>query len=243
MILENYFILACDEHGSIARLSSNKSWLYGGIIFRSIYIHDLTSTWNNIKYKLCGNTEVELKWRDFFLDEKDSPLLSKENIQEQINWAISTLFSSKRLLTPLAVRVPKNRASDLCYKLSSKNNEILDIEVLLIPLYSQFYLFLKLVSGFGEIWFDKLGSEKEESRRQRDWEQLRNNYGDKQKLLSIINKKLLFLDSKSEPTIQVADFITGAIYAASEGNEQFIELHLNSIFPKQYRNICLVTIQ
>ena len=43
-----------------------------------------------------------------------------------------------------------------------------------------------------------------------------------QLLIKRISSKLKFLDSKNNSLIQVADFMSGVIWAASEGDERFL---------------------
>ena len=89
-----------------------------------------------------------------------------------------------------------------------------------------------MVHGCGEIWLDQLGSKKEQERKQDSWSKLRNNNPNFQhsELIKKINQRILFFDSKNEPIIQIADFISGAIWAASEGEEKYLLDNLECIF-------------
>jgi hypothetical protein len=95
---------------------------------------------------------------------------------------------------------------------------------------------LEQYNATGEIWFDKLGSPTEEARRQIEWERLRN--GDwkvepknNQERLHRIAPALRFLDSKTEPLVQIADFVSGVIWAASEGEDEFLLKTFDKYFP------------
>lgn len=236
------YILACDEHGSIFRFTNSKSWIYGGIIFKDRDKHTLTYQWNEIKERLCGNSKIELKWKHFFVQEKDNPLLSQENIDEQLSWALNAIFKFNYIITPVSIRVPKDRASDLCYRTSARENQVLDCEVLSVALYGQFATFLKKVEGNGEIWFDQLGSLKEQARRQTDWETLRDTDEVLNIILRRIESRIKFFDSKTEPIIQIADFVSGVIWAAAEGEEKYLLEYFQSYFPKWWGRINLITI-
>ena len=131
------YILACDERGTVFRFSRSQSWVYGGFIFELENRNILISTWKSIKETLCQNPNQELKWSHFFVDSADNPLSNKNNIENQISWALQTMFDSKCIVTPISVRVAKDKASEVCFKTTSKGNQVVDYEVLSVAIYAQ----------------------------------------------------------------------------------------------------------
>jgi hypothetical protein len=49
--------------------------------------------------------------------------------------------------------------------------------------------------------------------------------------LKRIAEPIAFLDSAHEPMVQIADFVSGVIWAAAEGDEAFLLLYLRDYFP------------
>lgn len=237
------YIMACDERGSIYRFSKSQSWVYGGLIFKKKHRKALIRVWNSIKTELCGDPDIELKWSHFFTNNPDNPLLNLNNRENQISWALETVFEKKHIITPISTRVPKDRASDICYKVSPKGKQVLDYEVLSVPVYGQFCRFLKIVNGFGEMWFDQLGSIQEQERKQTDWLNLRDNNSNLEyrRMMRKIKPQIKFFDSKEEPVIQIADFVSGVIWAASEGEEAHLLKYFQAYFPAWWSKINLVT--
>ena len=231
------YILACDERGTRNWPSSTSTWAFGGYIVKKTKLKELYVTWEKIKKSLCGTSEVELKWSHFFpgghQNKNDNPLLSNEVRirREELFSALDTICSLDTF-TPVTVISRKNRIEKKEYECffeeSKKGNLLLKDEFLKVGIFGLFALFLNQVTGKGEIWMDKLGSEKEQSRLQESWVQLRNNQIQKNnnpnyfKMTQRINENIKFLDSSKEQAIQIADFISGVIWAAAEGDELFL---------------------
>ena len=93
-------------------------------------------------------------------------------------------------------------------------------------LFSQFAFFLDRRDASGEVWWDQLGSRKEESRWQAEWDALRSPTKARspadQRAISRVSQCLRFFSSTAEPLVQVADFVSGVTFAASEGDESFL---------------------
>jgi hypothetical protein len=108
----------------------------------------------------------------------------------------------------------------------------------------QFALFLKEHDSRGTIWFDQFGSREEEARRQADWVRLRDGdwslNPENQVVLQRIAPALKFFDSQTEPLVQIADFVSGVIWAASEGDDEFLLSTLTTYFPKGPHTCTLV---
>lgn len=73
-------ILACDERGSIYRMSKSHSWVYGGFVFEIKNRMKLSKKWMDIKTTICKSSELELKWMHFFCADSSNPL-KKNSIQ------------------------------------------------------------------------------------------------------------------------------------------------------------------
>lgn len=231
MKMQQRYILVCDERGTIRWPSRTKTWALGGFIIPWEKQGRLISVWNAIKLRLCGDKTVELKWSHFFegkhQERMTNPLLSNnpQEWRKQAKWALSTLFTMKDVL-PLTSYVRKDVVSDDAFKITKSGKKILNIDVLWVTITGQFALFLKEHNGIGEIWFDQLGSRSEEARKVESWKNLLEatqalnpRY---QEWVQRISPNLKFFDSRVEPLVQVADFVSGVIWAASEEDEEFL---------------------
>lgn len=180
----------------------------------------------------------------FFLDIPSNPLRKDENKQEDLIWSLDNLFINSLITAPISMRVRKDKISDVCYRTTTKGNQVLDYEILSVSIYSQFALFLKMKNSVGEMWFDQLGSEKEQERKQKVWIGLRNNNINKeyQRMTQKIKEEIKFFDSKKEQIIQIADFVSGVIWAASEGDEKYLLHKMENYFPEWWSKINLVTV-
>ena len=233
-------ILACDERGSIYRMSKSHSWVYGGFVFEIKNRMKLSKKWMDIKTTICKSSELELKWMHFFCADSSNPLKKEFNSKNTIYWILEELFKESLIITPISIRIPKDRAHGINYRISKKGNKVLDIDLLIFALYGQFASLLGIIDSFGEMWFDSLGSITEEKRRKNEWIELWESSDNK--LLKKINKDLFFFNSKQEPIIQIADFISGVIWAASEGEDEFLLQNLKKYFPFWWSKLNLITI-
>lgn len=167
----------------------------------------------------------------------NNPLISSkpDEWRDQAKWALSNLFFSNNIL-PVTTVVRKDRGSnDIFQDIRDDGVKILNKDLLWFGVVGQFATFLKQHNAKGEIWFDQLGSRKEEARWQESWARMRNEpwpaYIENQKTLKRIAAQLKFFDSVDEPLIQVADFISGVLWAASEGDEEFLLRVFREYFP------------
>lgn len=238
------YILACDERGTIYRNSKSQSWVYGGFIFRLKEKDILVNRWNSIKYSLCGSSDVEMKWSNFFYKTDESPLQKELDLEGSLIWALDQIFTTEIKIVPVNMRAVKSELSEECFRTTLKGNQAIDYEILSVAIYGQFALFLNIFPGIGEMWFDQLGSDTEQDRKQKAWIELRNNNSNKnnKRMLKRILPTIKFLDSSIEPIIQIADFISGVIWAASEGDEKYLIHKFESYFGQNWSKICLVTI-
>ena len=168
--------------------------------------------------------------------------------REQAAWAIHKLFEVPGIV-PINTYVRKDEASDAAFKKAGEipqEYKVLDIDTLFVSVIGQFALFLIEHRATGEIWFDKLGSQAEEQRKQRTWQELRNGEWkvnpENQKVIKRMSPQIKFLDSQTNSLVQVADFISGVIWAASEGDEGFLLQALSKYFPTGPRTYTLLRI-
>lgn len=231
------YIMACDERGTRNWPSSSSTWAFGGFIVKKANIKELSGLWNQIKITLCGTADVELKWSHFFpgrhQNNNTNPLLSNNagDWRKELFSALDTLCSLDTF-TPVTIISRKNQIEqgnyESYFEKSKKGNLLLQDDFLKVGIYGLFALYLNQVRGKGEIWMDKLGSKKEQNRLQESWVQLRNNPVQKKnnpkyfRMTQRINETIKFLDSSQEPVIQIADFLSGVIWAAAEGDESFL---------------------
>ena len=249
------WLLVCDERGTTRWPSPTKTWAVGGFIVHSSRQRAVVSAWRQTKRHLCGDSCCELKWSHFFPgrhQERDiNPLISAdpEEWRDQASWAIGKLFEVPGIV-PVNTYVRKDEASDAAFRqadgMSTKEYRVLDIDTLFVGPIGQFALFLIEHRGKGEIWFDGLGSEAEEQRRQHGWGELRDGEWkvnpQNHKILKRISPQIKFLDSRTHPLVQIADFISGVIWAASEGDEVFLLQALSKYFPTGPRTYTLVGV-
>lgn len=225
------YILACDERGTTRWPSPTKSWTFGGFVVESRRRSTLVSAWSTIKSELCGNDDCELKWSHFFPGHHQkrltNPLLSTDPQvwRKQAKWALEELFKVVSV-APIVTYVRKDRASDHAFETIEDGRRVLNIDVIWVGVLGQFATFLEQHKARGEIWFDQLGSRKEEARKQASWEYLRDGewpiQAEYRATIQRIAPTLRFFDSKTEPVVQIADFISGVAWAASEGDEEFL---------------------
>lgn len=247
-----HYILACDERGTTRWPSPTNTWALGGLIFQQSERKKLVSIWNRIKVELCREENVELKWSHFFpgqhQERMDNPLIEDdpEKWRTQAVWALEELFNNTQAL-PLTTYVRKSEASGDAFLTTQDGRKVLDIGVIWVGILGQFALFLKDKRSTGEIWFDNLGSEKEQTRKQKEWSRLRDGEWpvnpENQLLLKPIASEFSFFDSKTEPIVQIADFISGVTFAASEGDDIFLIKTLSKYMPQgnpTYRTLKIV---
>jgi hypothetical protein len=242
-------ILACDERGTRRWPSRTKTWIIGGYIVESRRRHELASRWGAVKVRLCGKQYVELKWSHFFTgrhqDPESNPLLSSDTREwrEQAKWAVSELVTGSDLV-PTATVVRKERASDNAFVTAETGKRLLDTETFWVGVLGQIALFLEVKRAVGRVWFDQLGRRPEESGKRASWQQLRDGEWTieprHQRMLQRVGKELRLMDSAKEPLVQVADFVSGVIRAAAEGDDEFLLGSLHSYFPTGLRTFTLL---
>lgn len=227
------YILACDEHGDENWSSSQRTYTIGGFAIASSDRSNVVAIWNSIKAELCGNASVELKWRHFRPNQDQAPPGSPLLEQDTSKWAGQAVWALGKLLSrtsafPICTVIRKDDVpqTDLS-RTSRKGNPVLANIQVVPALIGQFALFLEDNAGSsGEIWFDYLGSSKEQIAFSDNISDLLyrakkqpNNY---QSMIARIDPNLRFFDSKEEPLIQVADFVSGLIWSAAEGDERYL---------------------
>jgi hypothetical protein len=252
MMDEESYVLVCDERGTILWPSSTKTWAMGGFITSFKRKEQVISVWEDVKSKLCEDKNVELKWSHFFegrhQERNHNPLLSNDpqEWRQQAKWALSMLFN-KTDIVPLTTYVRKDRASVDIFRMTRKGKQVLDINLLWIPIIGQFALFLKQRDALGEIWFDQLGSRKEESRKEKQWQDVLGNLHFLDPKYSAWVRRILpdlkFFDSKVEPLVQIADFVSGLTWAASEEDEEFLVQFIREYSDVNGRTYRLVRVE
>jgi hypothetical protein len=244
------YVFVADEMGTpgMAPGTSN-TFVFGGYVVGERDIPRAISAWHKVKTEMCGHADVELKWKHFFVDADDPkiacPLLVK-NTHARRNLAalaLDYLFHQTPLIPVVAVS-RKDRATDFFIVQSKKGKDKLDDELMWMGPVAQFALFLNLHRAKGMLWFDRLGSEKQEARRQASWsEQLRkvrdgeipSPYSDNLRKILAINEKIAFLDSAENEAVQIADFVCGVIWQAAEGDEVFLGQLIDKYGPSATR--------
>ena len=231
------YILVADEMGTPGMSpGTSNSFVYGGYVVHEADLTQVVEAWRKIKVEMCGSAEIELKWKHFFVAADDPhidvPLLVKNpRARRQLAaLGLDYLFRNAPIIPAMAV-ARKDRATNAFIVQSRKGKDKLDDDLMWTGPVAQFALFLSLKHAKGKLWFDRLGSEKQEMRRQASWsEQLQmigpGRYppeieGNLKKLLAI-DEQIAFLDSEMNEVVQVADFVCGVIWQAAEGDEAFL---------------------
>ena len=245
-------ILACDERGTTSLSSNSRTYTLGGFAADRGIRKQLVETWNQIKVALCGSKDVELKWNHFFpghhQEKRNNPLQSSDpdEWRDQALWALNELFEQAQIFPITTVIQKGNIKSDFFLD----KNQRLDVYQIFAATIGQFSLYLRERNcALGEIWFDQLGSKKEEDRWQNNFTDFRNSLQksplpeENRKLVMRIDPKIKFIDSSSEPFIQVADFVSGAIWATSEGDHWFFLQLLEKYAPGKRRTYGILLLE
>ena len=248
-------LLVCDERG-ITNMNSNKrTYTIGGFAAKESTHPHLAATWDNIKLQLCGKKDVELKWSHFFVGHhqknSNNPLLSNnpDEWRKQALWALEELFDDVHIF-PITTVVQKDRVTGSTIIVERKGKQFLDPHQIFAGTLGQFAAYLKEHGGQqGEIWFDKLGSEKEEINWQDRFTSFYNAMSqsplpiESQELVKRVNPQIKFIDSESEEFVQAADFVSGVIWAASEGDDWFLLQLLEKYAPGKQRTYGILILE
>ncbi len=248
----NDYIFAVDERGVTRWPSRTNTYAIGGFVVQREKLQEAIVAWLDIKYELCGDRNCELKWSHFFDGPHQrrtvNPLSAKspDLWREQAEWALQELFSAAHIF-PITALTIKNEASSALFKTLADGRQIIDSGLLWESVVSQFALYLEEHKGHGEIWVDHLGSPKEENRRQIALQHIQNMpwqiKPENQRLYQVINPVLKFFNSSDQPAIQLADFVSGVIWAAAEGDEHFFHLLMDKYVPGGRRTYGILIVQ
>lgn len=220
------YTLYIDESGNMgASHNQSNGFVFGGYVINKKDESIAIRTWRELKTELCGSDNVELKWNHFFKSFPDNPLIAKSTKDKReagINLA-TRIFEDIPLIPNLEV-IRKNRASEAVFTVSKKGNSKIDLNVLWVAPVGAFAGFLSRRKSVGKIVRDKVSGLAEEQKWQENWTNLRIAVqGQPQdKLLSLIDEEITFVDSANHDLIQIADCICGIIFSASIENEAFL---------------------
>jgi hypothetical protein len=240
------YILVADEMGTpgIAPGVSN-TFAFGGYVVTESDLPLAIAAWQRIKVELCGNADVELKWKHFFVNADDLQIptpLTTQNTHSRRQLAalvLHHLFRESPIVPVVAVS-RKDRATETFIVQSKKGNDKIDDDLMWFGLAGQFAQFLTLKRATGKLCFDRLGSEKHEARRQTAWanllrqiraEELPPQVLDNLRKLLAIDEQIAFLDSRTNEAIQIAEFTCGVIWQAAEGDEAYLARFITEYGP------------
>lgn len=245
------YIFVADEMGTpgMAPGTSN-SFVFGGYVISENDLPQAADVWRNIKSDLCKDAEIELKWKHFFVEVDhphiEIPLSTKDpDARRRLVLSVLDLVFESAPLIPVMAVTRKDRATDLFVVQSTSGKDKIDDDLVWFGTVAQFALFLDTRQATGELWFDRLGSEKHEKRRQEAWsEQLRmvrarelppESLDNLARLLRI-EEDIAFLDSKASEAVQIADFLCGVIWQAAEGDEAYLARLIDRYGPNASRH-------
>jgi len=246
----NRYIFVADEMGTPGMaFGTSNTFVFGGYVVHERAVSEAVEVWHRIKTETCGRVDVELKWKHFFVDSDDPKFecpLTVKNPKARRNLAalaLDYLFHETPLIPVVAIS-RKDRATDYFITQSRKGKNKIDDDLMWMGPVAQFALFLSVRQAKGKLWFDRLGSEQHETRRQAAWsEQLRMVRdgeippafeGNLRKILAI-DERIEFLDSAENEAIQIADFVCGVIWQAGEGDEAFLARLIDKYGPNATR--------
>lgn len=230
------YLFVADEMGNpgVSSVTSN-TFVFGGYVVSSQDVKKAIETWTKIKAEMCGDEEVELKWKHFFVDEMDPrfsiPLLvkSKAGRRNLAALALKYLFHQAPLI-PLVAIAQKDRASKEFLVKSKKGGDKIDYDTMWVGPIGMFATFLALKGAKGRMYFDRLNPNQDKERQESWSEHLRLSRSGNlppeiltnfERLLAI-DEAIDFLDSGENEIIQIAEFVAGVIWNAGEGDEGFL---------------------
>jgi hypothetical protein len=229
---------------------TSNAFVFGGYVVHERDLPRAVEAWRKIGLEMCGTADVELKWKHFFVDvnhpEIECPLLVKNSLARRnlAALALDYLFHDTPLI-PLVAESRKDRATEFFIVQSKKGKDKIDDDMMWLGPVAQFALFLSIHHARGKLWFDRLGSQKQEDRRQTAWsEQLRMVRDGEQPIqiesnlrkLLAIDEEIEFLDSQENEAVQVADFVCGVVWQAAKGDEAFLARLIDKYGPNATRH-------
>lgn len=156
------YIFVADEMGTpgMAPGTSN-TFVFGGYVVSEHDIPTAASAWRDIKSQMCGDADVELKWKHFFVKADhphiEIPLLVEDprKRRQLAASALDSLFESAPIIPVVAVS-RKHRATDLFIVQSKKGKDKIDDDLTWLGPVAQFAFFLDTHGAGGKLWFDRL---------------------------------------------------------------------------------------
>lgn len=254
--MNSNYILACDDRGTKTWPPKGRSSTFtlGGFVVEQNKIDELNNQWNAIKLELCGNENVELKWSHFFegnhqLSSKN-PLISTNpsTWRNEAIWALKQLFQSTEI-SPLTTVVQKSKlTSDSLIKTKPNGKKEISLFQISGSLLTQFSLYLKEhQGGNGQIWCDQLGSSKEQKQLQVEFTSFFDNLASQNNpiynYVLKIEPQIRFFDSKNEPMIQIADFVSGVIWSSAENDHEFFKQLIEMYAPGRKRTYGIAVLE
>lgn len=247
------YLLICDERGTKSIKSTRRTFTIGGFALPEKEQANVIGVWKDIKHKLCGQREVELKWSHFFVGHHqkngDNPLLNQDSSmwRQDAMWALDQLFTKANVF-PITTIVRKDRVDEGLLELTGRGKKVIAIHLVLSVLLGQFALYLREHDGkYGEIWCDNLSSQQEQDKLKTafasTFNSLENLLPPLRSYVEAINPNLSFFDSLQKPIIQVADFVSGVIWASVEGDNWFFRKHLEEYAPGRKRTYGIVFLE
>jgi len=218
------YLFVADEKGDpgLAPGASSKL-VFGGYVVAETELPKVEKVWRQFKVDTCGTPDVELKSEHFFASRsKHNPLLSR-NQKRRRTMAMEgfELIYNIPSVAPLAYCVFKNRAPRALIVEGGSGKPKIDANNIWVVPLGAFAVFLANKRAVGQVWWDNVSGEQERVMKNSEWQTLRCAPSIKQELQAI-DEEILFLDSKENEAIQVADFLCGVLWQAMNGDEVFL---------------------
>ncbi len=209
--------------------------VFGGYVVIEAELPKVVESWQKFKTDTCGTSNVELKSEHFFASRSRQNPLVVRNPEKRRQMAMEgfEIIYSIPSIAPLAYCVFKERASSSLIIESKKGNPKIDADTIWVAPFGSFSLFLAKKHATGQVWWDGVSGQQEQDKKNRDWQKLKRTPGGR-KEIQTIDDEILFLDSKENEAIQVADFLCGVLWQAMQGDESFLA-HFQDKYSAQKR--------
>ena len=223
-ISQSRYLFIVDEKGDpgLAKGSSNK-YVFGGYVVPEHELADVVSVWRQFKADVCGTPDVELKSEHFFASRsKKNPLIirNRDRRREMAMRGFEQIFDIPTV-APLSYYVFKERASSDLIVESKRGSQKIDAEKIWVTPFALFALFLSNKHATGQVWWDDVSGEQEREKKNSEWRTLKTLQGAPPEIQSI-DDEVLFLDSRENEAIQVADFLCRVLWQAMDGDEIYL---------------------
>lgn len=228
-VLTEQYLFIVDEKGDPGLAhGASSNFVLGGYVVKESELPKVEDVWRQFKTETCGIPDAELKSEHFFASRsKHNPLLirSRETRRATAMKGLELIYDIPSV-APLAYCVFKARASKELIVETQGGKQRIDTDTIWVAPFGLFAVFLKHRRASGQVLWDEVSGEQEHGKKNAEWQALKHAKGTRPELQRIANE-ILFLDSKANEAIQVADFLCGVLWRAMVGDEVYLSRFLS----------------